>query len=257
MKNFKKILIVVLCFFLLIPAVNTQKVAAVDVTMGADARLYCDRETVKIGETFVVTVWLENITIPDGAIGCDIPLKYDANALELVDRQCIFPDQWEHYGASFCTVTIKPEENPYWLRSVCNSKDLILNKNRNVKADKVLGFTATFRAKASGAAVIETVEKVGYQNAYIVNADKNVTNYGVRGHKITVSVTKNGNAIGDISGDGYVDSFDAFLALRADAQLITLTADQKAVADVNRDGKIGTLDASLILQYDAGLISKF
>ncbi len=254
MKIVKKAMILVLCFLLAVPAVS---VSAVDVEKGADAKVYADVTGVKVGETFTVTVYLENLTIPDGAIGCDIPVQYNGDVLELVDRECIFPDCWDRFGVSMYTEVIKPEENPYWLRCVCNSKDLLINTKRNVKEDKELGFKLTFKAKKTGAATIQTVSKVGNLNAYVVNADKSVTNYGLGADKLNIAVTVGGGDIGDVSGDGYVDSFDAYLVLSADAMLRTLTDDQKALADSDGSGTVTPFDASLMLRYDAGLISRF
>ncbi len=256
MKNLKNVVIMLLCLVLVIPAINAMPVSAVE--KGADSVIYPEKTKVSVGETFQVTIYLENITVPDGAIGCDIPVKYDSTKLELVNRECIFPDEWDHYGLSLCKKTL--EENPYWLRCVCNSKDLIINKNRNIKDDKKIGFIVTFKAKGTGVTAIETLETVGYQTAYVVNADTGVTNYGVGGDKVEITVKKADGIvgkIGDISGDGYTDSFDALLALKADAKMITLNETQLFLGDVNDDGKVSPLDASLILRYDAGLIREF
>lgn len=59
--------------------------------------------------------------------------------------------------------------------------------------------------------------------------------------------------LGDVNGDGYIDSADALLCLRASVGLITLTPEQEAAADVNHDGLIDAGDAILILRYDARL----
>lgn len=60
--------------------------------------------------------------------------------------------------------------------------------------------------------------------------------------------------LGDVNGDGYIDSADALLCLRASVGLITLTPEQETAADVNHDGLIDAGDAILILRYDARLI---
>lgn len=44
--------------------------------------------------------------------------------------------------------------------------------------------------------------------------------------------------LGDVNGDGYIDSADALLCLRASVGLITLTPEQETAADVNHDGLI-------------------
>ncbi|MBQ3195486.1 MAG: hypothetical protein IJB65_03365 [Clostridia bacterium] len=63
---------------------------------------------------------------------------------------------------------------------------------------------------------------------------------------------------GDASGDGAINSLDAALILRYDAQLISdLTPLQLMLCDANGDGNVNSLDAAAILRYDAGLITEF
>ncbi len=252
MKVMRRILTVVLCLMMALATISPA--SAADVAKGADTKLYVDSKNVEPGETFEVTIYLENITLPDGAIGCDIPLQYDASHLELVKVECIFPEQWDSFGLSLCKNPAVNGENPFWLRCVCNAKDLLVNKNRNIKEDKAIGFIATFKAKKPGSTIIQTLEKVGYQTAYVVNADKKVTNYGLNTDSVTITVA---GKLGDINDDGYVDSYDAYLALRCNAQLDKFSDIQKLMGDVNGDGAVTPLDASLILQYDAGLLSSF
>lgn len=59
--------------------------------------------------------------------------------------------------------------------------------------------------------------------------------------------------IGDVNGDGTVDSLDAVEILKYDAGIKDLTPEQKSVADYNKDGSIDSLDAVKILKHDAGL----
>lgn len=63
--------------------------------------------------------------------------------------------------------------------------------------------------------------------------------------------------IGDVSGDGQVDTTDAKLVMQYDLGLIAATALDLTVADVNNDGLIDTTDAKLIMQLDLGLIPGF
>ncbi len=254
MKALKATLIFVMCFVLL--AASTVLPASA-LENGADATVYMDGTGVKVGETFTVTVYLENITTPDGALGCDIPVKYDPEHLELVDRVAICPAAWDYNILSLCTKVIKPEENPYWLRCVYNGTDLIINKDRNIKEDKAIGFTLKFKAKSVGRSYVETVSGDGTNFAYIVNSDNKLTNYGLVGHRVNFAISEKGNKLGDINGNGYVDSFDASIALRADIKLVTLTDNEKALGDTNGDGKVSTIDASQILRYDVGLINGF
>ena len=63
--------------------------------------------------------------------------------------------------------------------------------------------------------------------------------------------------VGDVDGNGTVDSSDAALVLQYDAELITSDKIDMEAADVNGDKKVNSIDALYILQYDAEIISKF
>ena len=64
-----------------------------------------------------------------------------------------------------------------------------------------------------------------------------------------------GGELGDVNGDGYVDSDDAALILKYDVGLIDELYE--ALGDVNGDGYVDSDDAALILKYDVGLIEGF
>ena len=79
-------------------------------------------------------------------------------------------------------------------------------------------------------------------------------NYG--GKRVTwVAYTK--GILGDVSGDGILDSFDATLILQYDVGMISGDGLQLSLADVSGDGIIDSFDATLILQYDVGMIPGF
>ena len=61
-----------------------------------------------------------------------------------------------------------------------------------------------------------------------------------------------GGFVGDVNGDGEVDSLDAALILKHDVGKVELTVSQKKAADVNGDGEVDSLDATAILKQDAG-----
>ena len=71
--------------------------------------------------------------------------------------------------------------------------------------------------------------------------------------EITVTVTPSAE-LGDVNGDGYIDSADAMLCLRYSVGLEELTEEQKKAADVNHDSFVDAGDAIKILRYDAKLI---
>ena len=63
--------------------------------------------------------------------------------------------------------------------------------------------------------------------------------------------------LGDVNGDGLVDTTDAKLVMQYDLALIDDSGLDLSVADVNGDGKVDTTDAKLIMQLDLGLIPDF
>ena len=63
--------------------------------------------------------------------------------------------------------------------------------------------------------------------------------------------------LGDVNHDDKVDTADAAILLKVNAELSELPEEDFTVADVNRDGVIDTKDAVLIEQYAAEMISKF
>ncbi len=63
--------------------------------------------------------------------------------------------------------------------------------------------------------------------------------------------------LGDVSGDGKIDSTDARMVLQFSVKKIAPTALDLAVADVDGDGKVNSTDARLILQLSVKKIEKF
>ncbi len=59
--------------------------------------------------------------------------------------------------------------------------------------------------------------------------------------------------IGDVTGDGKINSHDAAFILQYDADIRDFDDLAIAAADYNGDGKVTSLDAALILRFDAGL----
>lgn len=95
---------------------------------------------------------------------------------------------------------------------------------------------------------IVTAVSVGTTKIHATSVDGN------HSAEITVTVTA-APQLGDVNGDGYIDSADAMLCLRSAVGLgEKLTEAQEKAADVNKDGLIDAGDAIRILRYDAKLI---
>lgn len=94
---------------------------------------------------------------------------------------------------------------------------------------------------------IVTAVSVGTTKIHVTSVDGN------HSAEVTVTVTA-APQLGDVNGDGYIDSADAMLCLRSAVGLKKLTEEQKSAADVNKDGFVDAGDAIKILRYDAKLI---
>lgn len=94
---------------------------------------------------------------------------------------------------------------------------------------------------------IVTAVSVGTTTIHATSVDGN------HSAEVTVTVTA-APQLGDVNGDGYIDSADAMLCLRSAVGLKKLPEEQKSAADVNKDGFVDAGDAIKILRYDAKLI---
>lgn len=65
-----------------------------------------------------------------------------------------------------------------------------------------------------------------------------------------------GYALGDVNGDGKINTLDAMLILRTAVGVVDLDASQKVRADIDGNNKINTMDAMLILRRAVGLLDE-
>lgn len=94
---------------------------------------------------------------------------------------------------------------------------------------------------------IVTALSVGETTITVTTVDGGFTD------QITITVTA-APQMGDVNLDGYVDSGDAMLCLRAAVGAYTVPEAMQRYADVNHDGLVDAGDAVRILRYDAGLL---
>lgn len=90
----------------------------------------------------------------------------------------------------------------------------------------------------------------------VKKADGTVVQTGTVGTGYIVTIENKHYTIeklGDVNGDGKVNTIDALNALKYDVGAIQLTSEQINALDVNKDGKANTVDALALLKYDVGL----
>ena len=110
------------------------------------------------------------------------------------------------------------------------------------------------------AAIAEAKAKYGASNKAVQAAEYFVEyNYRATQKEVddALAALLNGGVMGDVNGDGEVDSADAVLILQRSADLIGDNDLSMSAGDVNGDGEVDTADAVLVLQKVAGLIEKF
>lgn len=123
-----------------------------------------------------------------------------------------------------------------------NASETLFTVNFTVKADATLGSTGSFTVSSEGA----------YSTAAQL-----VTGTGVTDKTFTVTVQESTGLLGDVNGDGEIDSRDATLILRYAVGLTEFSNDQFLLADVTKDGEVDSRDATMILRYAVGLITEF
>lgn len=94
----------------------------------------------------------------------------------------------------------------------------------------------------------------GTSGALTADPEHDKTKLRIYGKGTSCTFVVGGALKGDINGDGKVNSLDAAMILRYDADLLDLADSALALGDVNLDGKVNSLDAAMVLRYDAGLI---
>lgn len=112
----------------------------------------------------------------------------------------------------------------------------------------------------SGVAVL-TMKKSGASQS-ITSAPKAIASKDANGALSPITqpnVTDDpygGYALGDVNGDGKINTLDAMLTLRAAIGIESLDAIQTIRADIDGNGKINTMDAMMILRRAVGLLDE-
>lgn len=137
-------------------------------------------------------------------------------------------------------LSLQQKGNKAALHAMIVKAEEILENSDQYVADTLVGLS---EALAAGQDVYEDV------NALQPSIDDAVRNLTLEASEVRL--------LGDVNGDGRINTSDSTALLQAAAEYSALTGDDAAAADVNGDGVTNTSDAALILQYAAEKISKF
>ena len=121
---------------------------------------------------------------------------------------------------------------------------------RYMADDKVYAEYRLFEGEAT--IIPKNPEKEGYEfSHWDIEIPEKMPAHDITAHAVFVqNIT-----VGDVNGDGKINTADAVFVLKYAAGMIQLDEKQLTAGDCNRDGNINTADAVLILKYAAGMIS--
>lgn len=173
--------------------------------------------------------------------------------------------QGDNYNSRFDTVGNK---ELYWVEQGDESYNVeVEDENGNWYRDGFGGLTAdAFKTNANGEIVIDTtyIEPGTY---YIAarggftagNGQAGSDGFVSRGAEagpayFVLTVEEADVQLGDVTGDGEIDTEDAGVIIDFYYGVIDLTAEQRMAADVNGDGIVDTEDAGLLIDYYYGLV---
>lgn len=162
----------------------------------ADIKIYAD-EQVKLGDEFIVSIYIENITLSGGVVANDLPLYFDSDKLTVLAVECVFPQEWNGYG-DFFGINPPITEQPYYLRSLPDASDLMTNTSYRITKSKAIGYKVKFSANKIGKADISVVGDANSKNPIMLVSinGEDISNYGANGMTVSVEIVKE---IGDIT----------------------------------------------------------
>ncbi len=145
--------------------------------VGADIVVYAEKETVNVGDSFKVAVFVENIKSKSGVLGCDIPLLYNNKLLKIKSVEHVNPRAWGDMFLCLCDQSLS--ENPYNLRVACDHGNAISDSKYHVTESKEIGFYVTFTAVSTGKVNITVPENNDACPLFVVSgAGSNMTANG-------------------------------------------------------------------------------
>lgn len=203
------------------------------------------------GDTVVVTVAIDSITAAGGLLSVDIPFRFDADVFEFVSKTVAYPSAWQN-PQDFSYTTAK--NGLLWLRALEDSEQF--SSTVGCTEDRAICFKVTLKVKSNaklGSTQITTNGDGVFEVACGTCADGQCTVAYGAGQSFSATVSDSLVKLGDVNGDGSVNSLDAALILKYAAGLVSLTESQLAAGDCDDNGEVNSIDAAFVLRTAAGL----
>ena len=185
------------------------------------------------------------------------------------DTAFSYPEKMTIYGieGSYAQELANEKEIAFQIADTVPTEIAINTTEASVSKNKTMQlFSAITPAEYMGDAewnssdeTIATIDKNGIITA-INEGEVTITiktTHGTAETTCAITVTKPPLALGDVDGNGGINTADALAVLKYVANLIDLDDNAKKLADVNGDNKVNTSDALDILKKIANLIDKF
>lgn len=138
-------------------------------------------------------------------------------------------------GGQYLVLMVKGTEDSYTI-----TEDAILYIDQTAAENKTISF------KINPSSLRDSV-------ILITGAGVNGTDPG----PLVAAIVKGQFILGDVNGDGKINSSDAILILQHSVGIETLEGSQFLAGDVSADNRLNSTDAILILQFSVGLIQGF
>lgn len=163
-----------------------------------------------------------------------------ADAKAVLDDPASDPERINSASAAlvYAVAELKLENNKAALKAMIEKAEQLL-ADRDAYVESTIAGLAT---------VLETAREV--------YADRKASQTAI--DDITRTLTREAakaRRIGDVDGNGTVDTGDSAMVLMAAAEFDNLSAEQQLCGDVNGDGAVDTADAAMILRYASELLN--
>lgn len=195
----------------------------------ASINLYAD-ENVEVGKEFVVSIFIEAITVPSGVLANDLPLYYDRDKLTALSVEPVYPDAWLPFADFFGHKEF--DEYPYYLRSLPDAADIMTNPAYRITKSKEIGYKIKFKANKVGEAFVGVEnDDIGKYPIMLVSVENTTMyNYSANGETIMINICE--ELPGDISGDtSNEQSADLSVDVSTDVELSTEASSEPFVSE--------------------------